>query len=273
MGAQGEPEAAPSQTQSTRRRSGSDSRSARSAQRERQLREDEALARRLQAEQMSEDEALARQLQLEEEQLAHQQQRPQAEGHQESNQHHQNAWQQRLESLRQQRQEPIATIPELAGLRIVWGPEGVSVVPNHNTSSRGPSTVEDALLALLERSMGGLDVDNMSYEQLLELGGSMGGGARGASRETIDSLPTRSYQSRSAKQSSNSRAEASTTQASSSGGPGASSDQYKCCICMSDYEEGDTIRTLPCLHCYHAGCIDPWLETNRTCPVCKHEVQ
>jgi hypothetical protein len=44
-----------------------------------------------------------------------------------------------------------------------------------------------------------------------------------------------------------------------------------CAICLAPYEAGDQVRTISCLHRYHIGCIDPWLEKNSQCPVCKFE--
>lgn len=43
----------------------------------------------------------------------------------------------------------------------------------------------------------------------------------------------------------------------------------QCGICMLDYEEGDILRTLPCLHFFHRDCVDRWLLEHKTCPVCK----
>ncbi|KAL7083418.1 hypothetical protein ACP275_14G160900 [Erythranthe tilingii] len=52
-----------------------------------------------------------------------------------------------------------------------------------------------------------------------------------------------------------------------------SADAQQCYICLSDYEEGDKLRVLPCNHEYHVSCIDKWLkEVNRVCPLCRHDV-
>lgn len=32
---------------------------------------------------------------------------------------------------------------------------------------------------------------------------------------------------------------------------------------------GDTLRAMPCCHCYHEHCIQPWMERNDWCPVCR----
>ena len=35
--------------------------------------------------------------------------------------------------------------------------------------------------------------------------------------------------------------------------------------------EGEVLQ-LPCGHCFHGGCIRPWLLEHNTCPVCRHEL-
>ncbi|CAH8587040.1 unnamed protein product [Dicrocoelium dendriticum] len=46
-----------------------------------------------------------------------------------------------------------------------------------------------------------------------------------------------------------------------------------CIICMCDYEQGDEVRYLPCLHTYHRVCIDDWLMRALTCPSCLVELK
>ena len=43
-----------------------------------------------------------------------------------------------------------------------------------------------------------------------------------------------------------------------------------CSVCLEPYQTGDTVRTIPCFHTFHASCIDPWLAEKAECPICKH---
>ncbi|XP_015247396.1 RING finger protein 11a isoform X1 [Cyprinodon tularosa] len=57
--------------------------------------------------------------------------------------------------------------------------------------------------------------------------------------------------------------------------PGSDPSEKKvkeCVICMMEFEYGDPIRFLPCLHIYHLDCIDPWLMRSFTCPSCMEPV-
>ncbi|XP_076938535.1 E3 ubiquitin-protein ligase ATL4-like [Bidens hawaiensis] len=46
-----------------------------------------------------------------------------------------------------------------------------------------------------------------------------------------------------------------------------------CAVCLSKFEPVDQLRLLPmCCHAFHAQCIDAWLKTNLTCPLCRSTV-
>ncbi|KAL8249257.1 hypothetical protein R6Q59_006125 [Mikania micrantha] len=48
----------------------------------------------------------------------------------------------------------------------------------------------------------------------------------------------------------------------------------ECTVCLSSFEDGQMIRALPsCKHHFHVECIDKWLESQSSCPVCRHEVE
>ncbi|XP_043281930.1 RING finger protein 11 [Venturia canescens] len=46
----------------------------------------------------------------------------------------------------------------------------------------------------------------------------------------------------------------------------------ECVICMMELTIGEAVRYLPCMHTYHATCIDDWLLRSLTCPSCMEPV-
>ncbi|GMP23072.1 hypothetical protein CsSME_00000809 [Camellia sinensis var. sinensis] len=52
----------------------------------------------------------------------------------------------------------------------------------------------------------------------------------------------------------------------------AAEDELTCSVCLEQVNVGELVRSLPCLHQFHAICIDPWLRQQGTCPVCKFKV-
>jgi len=46
----------------------------------------------------------------------------------------------------------------------------------------------------------------------------------------------------------------------------------ECVICMIEFNVGDSVRYLPCMHTYHVECIDDWLMRSFTCPSCMEPV-
>ncbi|KAL0425455.1 UNVERIFIED_CONTAM: E3 ubiquitin-protein ligase ATL4 [Sesamum radiatum] len=46
-----------------------------------------------------------------------------------------------------------------------------------------------------------------------------------------------------------------------------------CAVCLSKFEPHDQLRLLPlCCHAFHADCIDTWIVSNQTCPLCRSAV-
>ncbi|GLJ39529.1 hypothetical protein SUGI_0807790 [Cryptomeria japonica] len=44
----------------------------------------------------------------------------------------------------------------------------------------------------------------------------------------------------------------------------------ECAVCLSDFEDDEMVRLLPkCNHAFHPECIDIWLCSHTTCPVCR----
>ncbi|BAT80001.1 hypothetical protein LR48_Vigan04g018700 [Vigna angularis] len=53
----------------------------------------------------------------------------------------------------------------------------------------------------------------------------------------------------------------------------ASGGGEDCAVCLSKFEQHDLLRLLPlCCHAFHAECIDTWLQSNLTCPLCRSAV-
>lgn len=56
------------------------------------------------------------------------------------------------------------------------------------------------------------------------------------------------------------------------GGYGDAKDR-ECAICLSKFRADDRLRLLPiCCHAFHVDCVDAWLQSNQTCPLCRSAV-
>ena len=91
------------------------------------------------------------------------------------------------------------------------------------------------------------NIDNLTYEQLLDLENKIGYVKRGISLRKKLGLKTEKYSSK--------------------------KFNYKeCVICKEILKEKEIIRVLNCSHIFHINCIDKWFKDNKTCPICKKEV-
>ncbi|KAL5577589.1 hypothetical protein UlMin_019288 [Ulmus minor] len=44
----------------------------------------------------------------------------------------------------------------------------------------------------------------------------------------------------------------------------------ECSICLGVFEDGEKLKVLPrCCHCYHPECVDKWLISQSSCPLCR----
>ncbi|CAN4075760.1 unnamed protein product [Withania somnifera] len=101
-----------------------------------------------------------------------------------------------------------------------------------------------------------LDIDNMSYEELLALEERMGNVSTALSEEALSKCIRKSiYQ-------------AMPFEIGEFGSNG-SEDEVKCTICQEEYVIGDDIGRLECEHGYHVECIKHWLRLKNWCPICK----
>ncbi|KAK9052785.1 hypothetical protein SSX86_029415 [Deinandra increscens subsp. villosa] len=100
---------------------------------------------------------------------------------------------------------------------------------------------------------------------------------RGATTESINSLPTYKFKIKKHKHGNNKE---SHTGASEGGVVAAGTEHERvvsgedavCCICLAKYANNDELRELPCTHFFHKDCVDKWLKINASCPLCKSEV-
>ena len=51
-----------------------------------------------------------------------------------------------------------------------------------------------------------------------------------------------------------------------------SKEGLECAVCLSKFEEIEVLRLLPnCRHAFHINCIDQWLESHSSCPLCRYK--
>ncbi|OAY46120.1 E3 ubiquitin-protein ligase SDIR1 isoform X1 [Manihot esculenta] len=128
-------------------------------------------------------------------------------------------------------------------------------------------------LALLDR-----EFDDLDYETLRALDSDNVPTTASMSDEEINALPVHKYKVTALQSGGSSMQQASSSVAAEQkkqdtanavGSMKASDDELTCSVCLEQVNVGELVRTLPCLHQFHANCIDPWLRQQGTCPVCK----
>ncbi|GLT48869.1 hypothetical protein SLA2020_224600 [Shorea laevis] len=100
-----------------------------------------------------------------------------------------------------------------------------------------------------------LDIDDMTYEQLLELGDRIGYVNTGLKEDEISKCLRKIKHRLLNDMTSNVPVQV----------------DGKCSICQEEYEADDEMGKLYCGHSFHIQCIKQWLTHKKTCPVCKTE--
>ncbi|EEC72832.1 hypothetical protein OsI_06560 [Oryza sativa Indica Group] len=83
----------------------------------------------------------------------------------------------------------------------------------------------------------------------------------GLEKAAVDALPTFAYASGGA--------------GAAQGGGGGGGDLEAgngepCSVCLEELHAGEMVREMPaCKHLFHVECIDMWLHSHRTCPMCR----
>lgn len=112
---------------------------------------------------------------------------------------------------------------------------------------------EEAINNLLSMMMGlprqdYPNVDNMTYEELLELEEKIGKVSNGLTEDEIKQLKQEKFIK-------------------------YKYLEEKCIVCQYDFKELENIVVLPCKHCFHFPCIKPWISNQHHCPLCKKNIR
>jgi hypothetical protein len=52
-----------------------------------------------------------------------------------------------------------------------------------------------------------------------------------------------------------------------------STNDYNILLLISEFEEDEDVRRLPCMHLFHVSCVDQWLGLNKRCPICRVDIE
>ncbi|KAL1300896.1 hypothetical protein AAHE18_18G214400 [Arachis hypogaea] len=106
-----------------------------------------------------------------------------------------------------------------------------------------------------------LDIDNMSYEELLALEERMGSVSTALTEEALSECLKRSFFK-----------SLPSDDVTETFNGNKNKDDTKCSICQEEYVVGDEVGNLQCQHMFHVVCIQQWLRLKNWCPICKASV-
>jgi len=116
----------------------------------------------------------------------------------------------------------------------------------HHVHNNSPFSAELSLSQIQHH----INLDTMTYEQLLQLEDKIGYVSKGLKPEQIKKIPKSTYTKK------------------------IGVKDEDCPICLYEFDDGCSLKALPCssAHKFHSTCIKKWLGSEKTCPICKREV-
>uniref|UniRef100_A0A8R7UUM4 RING-type domain-containing protein n=1 Tax=Triticum urartu TaxID=4572 RepID=A0A8R7UUM4_TRIUA len=97
-----------------------------------------------------------------------------------------------------------------------------------------------------------LSIPDFGHDDVYDIFGDIS--SRGLSREALEKLPHYVVADQAQAQ-------------------GKSGEDLSCAICLQDMVGGESARRLPnCSHAFHQLCVDKWLTSHGSCPVCRQHV-
>lgn len=171
----------------------------------------------------------------------------------------QHAYHPRKQAQQQSAQDPASAAAEL--------PSEAAAAPGGpwGASSSGPS-YHDALQAAFGGDRGASAPSQLRHRPAAGGSGSSGGGSGFPSAPPLPGAAVGSGGGRPG------AAEAGAVAAADA----VAADEVRACsICLEQFQEGEQVTSLPCLHQFHGACVQPWLRQqgrNSACPECKTPV-
>ncbi|KAK7313095.1 hypothetical protein VNO77_37497 [Canavalia gladiata] len=121
-----------------------------------------------------------------------------------------------------------------------------------NDNSMTIRQVDDTGLPAEDRTEVRMNIEDVSYEELLELGEQIGNVNNSLSEEIIiNQLKTKIY----------------LLPVNSA----SLEETNPCVICQEEFKDKEEIGILGCGHQYHSDCLKKWLLVKNVCPMCKSE--